>query len=94
MSRAAEAFEDHELEVVGVEHLQIGVGRLDEAGEVGAQEGELQVGGDAEGLGEAMAHELFDDAIGHDYGDGRKRVAALMVGDRFGERRDQAFEPV
>ena len=94
MAGASQAFEEDELEIVGVEDLEVLVRRLEDLREVVPQEGEFQVGGDADRFGEPMAHELFDDAIGHDDRDRLERVASLMRGDCLGQRRDQVFESI
>ena len=94
MAGTSEAFEENQLKLIGLEDLEILVGRLEKPGEIGAQERKLQICGDADRFSQPMPNELLDDAVGHDDRDALERIAPLMIRDRLGERRNQIFHSI
>src|SRR5208337_1943969 len=94
MTGTSETFEDDELELVGVENLQILGRRLEEFREIVPQKGEFQICRDTDRFGQPIPYELFDDAIWHDNRDRVERVAPLLRCDRLCQRRNQVFESI
>ena len=94
MAGTSKALEEDKLKLIGLQDLEILVGRLEKLGEVAAQERELQICRDADRFSQPMADELLDDAIGHDNRHPLERIAPLMLGDGLGQRRDQIFESI
>src|SRR5580692_8153886 len=90
----SKAFEDHELKLIGFQDPEILVGRLENPGEIAAQERKLQICRDANRFRQPMPYELLDDAVGHDDRDALERIAPLMLRDSLGQRRDQIFQSI
>ena len=94
MVRASKALEEDQLELIGVQDLEVLVRRLEKLGQVAAQERELQICRDADRFSQPIANELLDDAVGHDDRHPLQRIASLMRGYGLGQRRDQIFESI
>ena len=94
MAGTAEAFEEHELKLIGLQDLEILVGRLENLGEIAAQEWKLQICRDADRFCQPMTDELLDDAVGHDDRDTVERIAPLMIRDGHGQWCNQIFQSI
>ena len=94
MAGTAKAFEEHELKLISLQDLEILVGRLENPGEIAAQERTLQICRDADRFSQPMTDELLDDAVGHDDRDALERIAPLMIRDRLSQRCNQIFKSI
>jgi hypothetical protein len=82
------------LELIGVQDPQVLIRGMKKPGEIIPQERKSEVGCHADRFRQAIADELFDDAVRYDDRDLIERLAALVQGDSFGQRRDQIFESI
>ena len=87
MARTSKALEQDQLELIGVQDLQVLIRRLEKFGQVIPQEREFQIRRDADRFGQPIADELFDDAVGYD---NRDRLRAARASDARLPRRPGA----
>ena len=89
-----QAFENHQFELIGVEHPTARIGGFHDPAQIAAQERKLDVGGDPGGLSQPQLQKFLDDSIRYDDHRARQRIAALLHADSLRQRRNQFLETV